>query len=214
MKRSSLLRALIRVTHLMPAVFGLVMLILAFVPHVFFTFNGALQPTYSPFELMCNTWKATLPVVSASTQSSSPVYFFSLIMIVLTLLSWICAILYAIMAIASAICSTVAFSRAPSDRLANRAKRWMQFFCPGRVTYVISNLLLLLPAAFPHLLEHFYRTQLGYDMKVYFIGASDLLLAVIFVILNVAAFLSLLPAQAAEEMDLYRRTASKKNAEP
>ena len=209
---SALSRALIRVTYLLPALFGLCLLILAFVPHVFFMYNGKLQPTNSPFVLMSNTWEATTPVVSAATQSSSTTYFFSLIMTVLTVLSWVCIFIYASMAIASAICSTVAFSCAPTDRLANRAKRWMHFFCPNRVMYVVSNLLLLLPAAFPNLLAHFYRTQLGYDVKVFFIGASDLLLAVIFILLSTAAFLALLPMQAREEMDMYRLANRKKDA--
>ncbi|MBR3894357.1 MAG: hypothetical protein IKJ35_04325 [Clostridia bacterium] len=210
---SRLWRTFIRVTYLLPALFGLIMLICFFVPHVFFLYNGKPQATCSPFELMCNTWDATIPALSSEATSSGTVYFFALTMVIVTVISWICVFTYASMAISSAICSTVAFFCVPSDRLANRAKRWMHFFCPNRVMYVISNLLLLLPAAFPYLLGHFYRSQLGYDMRAYFIGASDLILAVIFVILSVSAFLALLPMQAREEMDMYRLNKSKKNEE-
>jgi len=201
---SSLARVLIRLTYLLPALFGLVMLIVFFVPHVFFTFNGKIQPTLSPFELMRNTWESTFPMLSASATGSSTVYFFSLTMVIVTVLSWICVLAYALMAIASAICSTVAFSHAPTDRLTNRAKRWMHFFCPNRILYVITHLLLLLPASFPYLLEHFYRTQLGYNVKAFFLGASDPILVAVLVLIAITAFLALLPAQAREQTDMYR----------
>ena len=207
---SPLARACIRIAYLLPALFGLVMLILAFVPRVFFFYNGEVYDTQSTFALMGNTWRESQTMLDASSQGSGGAYFFSLIMSVLVVLSWISIIVYASMAIASAICSTAAFSAAPTDRFSNRSKRWMHFFCPNRVLYVISNLLLLLPAAFPYFLQHFYRTQLGYDMKPFFIGPSDLLLAGIFVILNLASFLALLPAQARERMDMYRLYKSKK----
>lgn len=215
MKRlpSPLARAWIRIAYLLPAILGLAMLIYAFVPHLFYFYNGVPYETWSPFTLMGNTWDECQVMLDASATGSSSAYFFSLIMSVFVLLSWICAILYGIMAAASAIFSCAAFSKAPTDRFANRSKRWMQFFCPNRVLYVITNLLLLLPAAFPYLLQYFYRTQMSYEMKLYFIGPSDLLLAGIFVALNLISFLALLPAQAREHMDMFRLYKAKKDAE-
>lgn len=210
---SSVARPLIRIAYLLPMISGLAMLILACVPHVFFFYNGAPYDTQSPLALMGNTWREAQAMLTAETTGSGGAYYFALFMSVFTVLSWICIVLYAATAIAAAICSTVAFAHAPTERLSNRAKRWLQFICPGRVLYVISNLLLLLPASFPYLLQHCYRTQLGYHMKVYFIGVSDLLLGGILVALNLVAFLALLPAQAREQMDMFRIVKQKKPIE-
>lgn len=210
---SSVARPLIRIAYLMPAISGLVMLALACVPHIFFFYNGAPYDTQSPFVLMSNTWREAQAMLTAQTTGSGGAYFFALFMSISTVLSWICIIFYGTTAIAAAICSGVAFAHAPTDRLANRAKRWMQFFCPGRVLYVISNLLLLLPASFPYLLQHCYRTQLGYHMRLYFIGVSDLLLCGILITLNLTAFLTLLSAQTREQMDMFRIVKQKKPIE-
>lgn len=208
---SLLRRALIRIAYLLPAIFGIVMLIVALLPHVFFFYNGAAYETQSMLSLMASTWEESRAMLDGSVNGSSAAYFFSLIMSVFVVLSWVCGILYALTAAASAVCSCIAFAYPPTHPISNRSKRWMQFFCPNRVLYVLSNLLLLLPAAFPQILQHFYRTQFAYDMKLYFIGVNDLILAIVFVVVNVTSFLALLPAQADEHMDLFRLYKSKKD---
>ena len=210
---SPLLRVLIRIAYFLPAIFGLTMLILAFVPHIFFFYNGTAYETQSMFDLMANTWEECQVMLDGSVNGSSAAYFFSLIMSVFVVLSWICGILYAITAIASAVCSCIAFSYPPTHRNSNRTKKWLQFFCPNRALYVISTLVLLLPAAFPQILQHFYRTQFAYDMKLHFIGVNDLILAIVLVVLNTVFFLALLHAQEIEHLDLFRLYKSKKDAD-
>ena len=195
-------RALIRLCYLLPAITGAALAIWAFIPHLFFKFNS-IGKTQSPFTLICERWDGCQTILNGA-EASGPAIAYSFTVSALIIISWIFLILYAIVAAAAAICSTVAFSYRPTEKEANRAKRWMQFFCANRVLYVSTLLLPLLPAAFPNILLACYRKQMLYDASLYFIGPSDLLLAAIFVTLNIASFLVLLKAQNEEHMDMFR----------
>ena len=200
---SSARRGLIHFAYLLPIFTGLLLLIYALIPHLFFVYGEAIYNTQSPFELMQNTWKECQALLNGAEASAGAVMF-SFTMSAMVILSWICTIVYAVVAIASAICSCIAFSHRPTEREANRAKRWMQFFCPNRILYIVVNLLPLLPAAFPYILLHFYRTQMFYEISLHYMGPPDLVLAVIAVLLNLASFLLLLSAQNEEHMDMFR----------
>lgn len=200
---SSARRALIRFAYLLPVFSGMLLLIYALIPHLFFVYGDAIYNTQSPFELMQNTWKESQALLNGAEASAKAVMF-SFTMSAVVILSWVFTAVYATVAIASAICSCIAFSHRPTEREANRAKRWMQFFCPNRVLYIIVNLLPLLPAAFPYILLHFYRTQMFYDMSLHHMGPPDFVLAAVAVLLNLAAFLLLMPAQNEEHMDMFR----------
>ena len=210
---SSAKRTLIRIAYLIPLFSGLILLIYACIPHLYFVHNNTAMDTLSVFGLVNNTFQQC-SAITGGTQSGSPAAtVFAYTMIFFAVLFWIALLVYAVMAITSAITSVTAFSYPPTSREANRAKRWMQFFCIGRAVYVIDNLLLLLAAAFPQILLHFYRTQMGYvDMSLHFFGPSDLLLAAILIALNLIAFLTLLPAQAEEHLDMFRLYKAKKDA--
>lgn len=196
-------QGMIRAVYLSPAIVGTLLLIYSFIPHLFFVYGDAAYNTLSPFGLMGNTWTECQALFDAAEASVGAVSF-SLMMSAAVVLSWICAILYAVMAAVSAICSCAAFSYRPTAKEANRAKRWMQFFCMNRVIYVIGLLLPILPAAFPHILLSCYQKQLHYNMSLHFMGPSDLLLAAILCTLNAAVFLCLLRAQNEEHMDMFR----------
>ena len=198
-------RALIRTAYLMPAISGLILLIYGCIPHLFYLYENVAYDTLSTFSLMSNTFSECCGILRGTTEGSQEALLFAYAMTFFVILFWIALIAYAITAVASAVCSTYAFSHEPTAQNANRAKRWMQFFCPNRIFYVINNLLVLIPAAFPHILLYFYYNQFGYlGMSVHFFGPSDILLAAILVLLNLASFLALLPAQASEHMDMFR----------
>ena len=193
---------LIRLTYLLPLISGGILLIWACVPHLFFFYRGEVYETQSLFGLIGNTWKEC----AALSEGSAGAVWFSFVMRTFVILSYLAILGYTLTAIPAAICSCVAFSKSPTDPNANRAKRWMRFFCPNRVTYVISNLLLLLPAFFPQILCSNYRSQLGYAMEVCYIPSwmPGWLITALLVTVNVVSFLCLLSAQSREHMDMFR----------
>ncbi len=204
-------RALIRIAYLLPAISLVGLLIHFAVPHIFFLWNGEIYETMNLFTLMGNTWKECRAATDLSADGSVEALYFSYVMSFFVILSWVAIVLFAVLAVAAAVCSCRAFSYAPTAREANRAKRWMQLFCPNRVLYVLTCLLPLIPAAFPMILEACYRKFFFYEIDVLFIGPADLLTAAIAVVLCIGAFLALLPAQACEHMDLYRLYKAKKD---
>ena len=204
-------RALCRTAYLLPLLTLAILLIHAAVPHVFFLLDGEPYETMSTFTLLGNTWEQCQDLLDSTKEVSVEALYFSYTMNFFVIISWVATVLFAILALSSAILSCYAFSLSPTDTRTNRAKRWMQFFCPNRPLYVITCLLPLLPAAFPYILEHFYQSMLYYDIKVYFIGPADLLLTGIAVLLTVASFLALLPSQSAQHLDMFRLYKAKKD---
>ncbi len=196
-------RALIRIAYLSPAAVGAVLLIYACIPHLFFIWNGTAYDTLSPLSLVGRTWSECRALGEASSASGGAVMF-SFVMTAAVVVFWICLILYASYAVAVGICSCRAFAFSPTDAEANRAKRWMQFFCPNRPLFVLSGLLPIVCAAFPTLLLSCYRNYLFYDMSLGVIGIPDLLLAALLCLLSLSLYLFTLRAQAEEHMDLFR----------
>ncbi len=204
--------ALIRLCYLMPAISGAIMLLWGVIPHLYFYYNDATYSTMSSLTLVFGTFSQCRAVLSGATESSELGALFATTMSVVCVLFWICAIVYAVAAVASAVCSLYAFSKEPTSRGANRAKRWMRFLCPGRLGFLLMQASVLLSAAFPHILTYFYRVHLGYrDMSVHFFGPADLLLCAILLACNFGLFFATLRAQAEEHMDMYRLYKAKRD---
>ncbi len=198
-------RGLIRLSYLLPVISGLILLIYAAVPHIYFLHENRVYQTLSSFDLVANTFETCSALLSDGAGADAGTIYFAYGMRIAVIVFWVVILLYAILAVAAALTSCLAFWGEPTARETNRAKRWMQFFCPNRATYVIGNLILLLASAFPDILLYFYQTQLGYtDMQLHFFGPGDLLLGGILIALNVLSFLLLLPAQAEEHLDMFR----------
>jgi len=205
-------RALIRVAYLLPLLCGVILCILAAVPHIYFINDGEAHETLSTFSLVSNTFSYCGTILDGSVQASNYAVVFSYAMIAFCILFWVGVVTYAIMALSTAICSTVAFAYPPTAKEANRAKRWFRLFCANRVLLVIPHLLILLSAAFPQILLYFYRNQLGYiRMSLHFFGIADLWIALVLMLLCLTAHFALLPMQTKEHMDLFRLYKSKKD---
>ena len=203
---------LIRLSYLMPAISGVLLLIWGLIPHLYFYHDGAAYETMSSLSLVTNTFSTCREVLNGSTEGSELAILFSNTMRFFCVLFWLGVLSYTLAAVTSAICSCYAFSKDPTSRDANRAKRWMRFFCPGRVGFVLMQAVALLSAAFPHILTYFYRMHMGYrDMSVHFFGPSDLVLCAILLLCNIALFLATLRAQAEEHMDMYRLYKAKQD---
>ena len=200
----SLRRAILRAVYLLPAISGLTLLIWACTPHIFFLYGGKTYDTWNLFSLLGNAWSQCQALLSRTVDGSSAAFFFAYAVSALVILSWILIVAFALLAILSASLSSYAFTMPPTSGESNRAKRWLRFFCPNRFFYVLTLLFPLLPAAFPHILCHLYRTRLAADISVFYMGPDTLTVTGILVALNLIAFLATLPLQRDERMDMYR----------
>jgi hypothetical protein len=204
MSNSSLSRFGIRLAYLMPLVTFLLLVIYGLIPHLYFIYQDVAYETMSLFTMVGNTWRECRATLSESGGSASAVLF-SYTMTAATVLFWGTLILHGIFSFASAICSVYAFSRIPTDRLTNRAKRILQLICPNRTCFVIGGLLPLLYATFPLLLRHCYREQMSMSISIHATtGVMDPIPAILLVLLGTSLFLATLPLQKREHLDLFR----------
>ena len=99
---SSARRGLIHFAYLLPVFSGMLLLIYALIPHLFFVYGEAIYNTQSPFELMQNTWKECQALLNGAEASAGAVMF-SFTMSAMVILSWICTVVHAVVAIAAGI---------------------------------------------------------------------------------------------------------------
>ncbi len=196
-------RALIHLCYLLPAIFGVVLLIYAAVPHLWFVYNGDAYSTMNLFELQENAWDFYEQIEAGTVENSAAVTWFKDLLPIVTALFWILPIVYALLAAMITVCSIVAFSFEPTSRTANRTKRILQLVCPNRVTYLLLPLLPLFSALFPQLVLWLYRWQ-GMKISLYTFFVADWILVLIFAVLNAIVFILLLPMQNEEHLDMFR----------
>ena len=196
-------RALIHLCYFLPAIFGILLLIYAAVPHLWFVYNGDAYSTMNLFELQDNAWDFYNQIQAGAIESSSAVTWFEELLPIVSALFWILSVLYAILATAIAVCTMVAFSFEPTTRIANRTKRVLHLVCPNRVSYLLLPLLPLIPALFPQLMLLLYRLQ-GLKISLYTFFVADWILVLIFAVVNAVVFFLLLPMQSEEHLDMFR----------
>ena len=196
-------RALIHLCYLLPAIFGILLLIYAAVPHLWFVYDGDAYSTMNLFELQENAWEFYEQIKAGTVENSTAVTWFKDLLPVVSALFWILPILYALIATMITVCSIVAFSFEPTSRIANRTKRILHLICPNRMTYLLVSLLPLFSALFPQMLLLLYRMQ-GMSIRLYTFFLADWILVLIFAVLNAAAFILLLPVQSEEHLDMFR----------
>lgn len=196
-------RALIQLCYLLPAIFGILLLVYAAVPHLWFVYNGDAYSTMNLFELQNNAWEFYEQIKTGAIESTAAVVWFEQLLPIVSALFWILPIVYALVAVMITVCSIVAFSFEPTSRLANRTKRILQLVCPNRVTYLLVPLLPLFSSLFPQLLLWLYRWQ-GMNIRLYTFFLADWILVLIFAALNAVAFILLLPMQNEEHLDMFR----------
>lgn len=208
---SKLSRPLIRVAYFLPLIVAVLLLILAAAPHIFYFYEGDPKQSQGLFELMSGVWDFSMSQLGGTAENTPDTMYFPYIMIFCIVLSWIFIVLYALVAIPSALCSLIAFTFPPTSKNANQAKKWLQLFCPNRATFVIFQLLPIFPACFPIILERCQRTMFAMDLHVYYdLGLPDWLIVGILVCIPISLWLILLPSQNEEHMDMYRLYKSKK----
>ena len=196
-------RVLIHVCYLFPAIFGILLLIYAAVPHLWFVYNGDAYSTMNLFELQGNAWEFYEQIKAGAVENNAAVTWFEELLPVVSALFWILPILYTVLVGMITVCSLVAFSFDPTARIANRTKRILHLVCPNRVTYLLVPLLPLFSALFPQLMLWLYRLQ-GMKISLYTFFVADWILVLIFAVLNALIFILLLPMQSEEHLDMFR----------
>ncbi len=212
-KRTTFFKWAIRISHLLPVFTGLILLIYACIPHLYFFYQGDAHETLSLFELMGNTWTQCQKMIGSSTDDLG-VLTFSYLLSAVIALSWIFIIWQLLTAITIAITSAYAFSKEPTQKESNIAKRWLHLVCPNRFCYVLYQLPLLLPAAFPHLLAHCYKTYLLIEVEARFLGPADIIMSSILVGLTVLSALCLIPIQRRLHLNMFRLYKAKAEKHP
>ena len=203
MSRPSLLRTALHGVYLLPLLCFLIFCIYSAIPHIWFVYESQAHETVSLFELWQNVSQTCQSAQNSGTADEATLQFADL-MGAASVFFWIVIALYGIFALATAVCSTVAFLAPPTSVLSNKTKRILGLICPSRIVYLLLSLLPLLPALFPHLLTFAYRTFLGLEIKAHAAPFADWVLALILVALTVIPYIATLPYQASERLDLFR----------
>lgn len=196
-------RVLIHLCYFLPALFGVLLLVYAAVPHLWFVYNGEAYSTMDLFELQENAWAFYEQVQAGAIESNEAVVWFEQLLPVVSALFWILPIVYALVTLLITVCVIVAFSCEPTTRLANRTKRILHLVCPNRVTYLLVPLLPLFSALFPQLLLWLYQWQ-GLNIRLYHFFLADWILVLIFAVVNALVFILLLPMQNEMHLDMFR----------
>ena len=196
-------RALIHLCYFLPGIFGIVLLIYAAVPHLWFVYEGEAYTTMNLFELQSNSWEFYEQIQAGEVENNTVVVWFEQLLPVVSALFWILPIVYAFVVLLITGCSIVAFSFEPTSRIANRTKRILYMVCPNRVTYLLFPLLPLFSSLFPQLLLWLYRWQ-GLSIRLYTFFVADWIFVLILAVLNAAVFILLLPLQNEAHMDMFR----------
>lgn len=202
--RIAMRRTLIRLVYLLPLLTLFVLVIHAAIPHMFFVHDGVALDTHSSFGLIHNAWKNCRSLLNGTTDGSEAAVYFAYGISFFVILFWVAFVLFAVSAIAAAVCSATAFSYEPQSKKSNRIKRWFGLFCPNRILYMLSFFLPLPITLFPYILLYFYRRTWNYKMSLHFYGLPDIFIGIILTALNLICFLLLLRAQAEEHLDLFR----------
>ena len=196
-------RALIHLCYLLPAILGILLLIYAAVPHLWFVYNGDAYSTMNLFELQENAWDFYEQIRSGTVENSAAVTWFEDLFPIVSALFWILPIVYALIVAMITVCSIVAFSFEPTTRIANRTKRILHLICPNRATYLLMPLLPLFSALFPQLMLWLYQWQ-GMNIRLYNFFLADWILVLIFAVINAVVFILLLPMQNETHLDMFR----------
>ena len=196
-------RALIHLCYFLPAIFGVLLLVYAAVPHLWFVVDGEAWSTLNLFDLQNNAWEVYEKIEAGTVENSTAVTWFQDLLPVVSALFWILPILYALVVAMITVCVIAAFSFEPTSRASNRTKRILQLVCPNRVTYLLLPLLPLFSSLFPQLLLWFYRWQ-DMNVRLYTLFLADWILVLIFAAINATVFILLLPMQNEEHLDMFR----------
>lgn len=197
--------ALIRLCYLIPALCGLIALVLACAPRFFYQSGGEAFDTMSLFQLLDNTYQNCVVFLKGSANGSVSALYFSYIMMAFWVLAWFCIVFYGIFVFATALTSiTVWTPNTPGSPAINTFKRCYRMLVPNRVFYIIWCCLPVLPSFFPFILQAFYRSVLKEGANAHYFGIPDPVIVLLLCAVSAAFFLLTRASQKELRMDLFR----------
>ncbi len=196
-------RALVRIACLAPLLIGVALLILAIAPRFFYTLEGKPQSDISLFWLLGNTVENCITFFRSEETRVPSEFYFSIWAFVFALLSWLCILLHAIFVCMTALLTVLTWHGEASPAI-NSLKRYYRLLVPNRVCYALFNLLPLLPAFFPYILQGFYGSVMLLNTPVFYYGIPDPITVGVLLLLSNLLFLCSLSAQDNQHMNLFR----------
>ena len=196
---------MIRFAYLMPLISGVALSFLAFIPHLFYQANNDIYSTLSLVQLLGNTYGEGSKFLTGTASGTTVDFYFYIVMLALWVISILCIILYAIFVTFTAVMLPLVWSpqNAPSVK-ANNLKRAYRIAVPNRGFFVFFQILPVVPAIFPYLLQRFSKTILGQKMQVYYYGIPDWIIVLTLAAISITLFFVSLSAQKNNRMDLFR----------
>ena len=191
-------RLLCRLCYLLPALFGILLLIHAAVPSFWYVYQQKAMDTHSLFSLEGSVWAWT-QTPTAQAESGLSV----LLLRAWCVLFWVLPIVFGILAALSAICSLLAFSLPPVTTASNRIKRVLHLLCPNRICFLLFQFFPVAAALLPQVLLFCYVHLMGMEMRLAGELFWDWSLALCFALVSSLLFFLTLPLQREERLDMF-----------
>lgn len=160
-------KAIIYLRYILPACFAVLTVVAAFIPSVAFTLEMNALKTRSVAAIMSDAWKQCRHYLSgASSMQGDATAAFSVWVTVGIIVTVLIAAAILIISVWAAVLSVRVIRLSSDDKSALEARRLLCRVFPSKVWLLVTNLLIILPAAFPNYLAIIYTRVLYLSTEV------------------------------------------------
>lgn len=160
-------KAIIYLRYILPACFAVLTVVAAFIPSVAFTLEMNALKTRSVAAIMSDAWKQCRHYLSgASSMQGDATAAFSVWVTVGIIVTVLIAAAILIISIWAAVLSVRVIRLPSDDKSALEARRLLCRVFPSKVWLLVTNLLIIVPAAFPNYLAIIYTRVLYLSTEV------------------------------------------------
>ena len=193
---------LILARYAMPLVSVLVFIVMGFGYNVRASGGGSFY-RISTWRLLWNTLAGTHDYLGGETQAAKSWFYGSLsVVAILCFLCFLLALFFAALALYTAL---MAFRAGHKSEQSNRMKVIFKIAFPNRLWLFVSNLLVLVPAAYPH----FYQTVsarfllLGSERVIYVFANPPLIVLAVLAVLTLALAIAIPRYERSRHMNMF-----------
>lgn len=160
-------KAIIYLRYILPACFAVLTVVAAFIPSVAFTLEMNALKTRSVAVIMSDAWKQCRHYLSgASSMQGDATAAFSVWVTVGIIVTVLIAAAILIISVWAAVLSVRVIRLPSDDKSALEARRLLCRVFPSKVWLLVTNLLIIVPAAFPNYLAIIYTRVLYLSTEV------------------------------------------------
>lgn len=160
-------KAIIYLRYILPACFAVLTVVAAFIPSVAFTLEMNALKTRSVAAIMSDAWKQCRHYLSgASSMQGDATAAFSVWVTVGIIVTVLIAAAILIISVWAAVLSVHVIRLPSDDKSALEARRLLCRVFPSKVWLLVTNLLIIVPAAFPNYLAIIYTRVLYLSTEV------------------------------------------------